>query len=188
MNNSFKFNTILKEMAEEGQVAPKPIDPKVLLMYLLDFINYDFSKLDVNDYLSVFEVDRKIMNRIKYVIGGKEHDSLRGYVHEFIRLNIELLRNGDKDIQNYELPKYKKFRIEGSETYSARKSDYYAEEQEGFSSVEMEYMYNEGELYIYDAKFQSEEVIDTWDTETEIENIEVVQVVENFKRISGLIK
>ena len=188
MNNSFKFNTILKEMAEEGQVAPKPIDPKLLLSYLLDIVKYDFSKLDMSDYNSVYTVDSEVMKKIKYVIGGKEHDSLRGYIHEFIRLNIELLRNEDRDIQNYELPKYKKFKIEGNETYTARKSDYYAEEQEGFSSAEMEYMYNEGELYIYDAKFQNDETYETWDSETEIENIEVVQVVENFKRISGLIK
>jgi hypothetical protein len=187
MKNNFKDKMVLKE-SENNESAPKPIEPKLLLMYLLDIIKYDFSKLDMSDYNSIFTVESEVMKKIKYIIGGKEHDSLRGYVHEFIRLNIELLRNGDKDIQNYELPKYKKFKIEGNETYTARKSDYYAEEQEGFSSVEMEYMYNEGELYIYDAKFQSDEVYDTWDTDLNIDNIEVIQVVENFKRISGLIK
>jgi len=188
MGNSFKFNTILKEMQEEGQSVPKPIEPKLLLMYLLDIVKYDFSKLDVNDYLSIYTVETDVMKKIKYIVGGKEHVTLRGYVHEFIRLNLDLLKNGDKDIQNYELPKYKKFKIEGNETYTARKRDYYVDEQEGFSSMELDYMYNEGELYIYDAKFQNDETYDTWDAELDIDNIAVVQVVENFKRISGLIK
>ena len=183
MTETFKFKNILKSIILESEVRKAPIDVKLLLTYLYDIKKYDFNEFDVDDFSNIYG---DVLDKIKYIGISPTAEDLEGYVYEFIKSNIELLKGGEKDVSKFELPKYQKFEVEGNETYSARVSDFYTDTHYSYSAEEIRAMYNDGELYIYDGTHQNSETYDTWDNEVEIDRI-TGTVVEDYKRLSGLV-
>lgn len=183
MTETFKFKNILKSIILESEVRKAPIDTKILLTYLYDIKKYDFNGFDVDDFSIIYS---DVLDKIKYIGIKATSEDLEGYVYEFIKSNIGLLKDGEKDESKFDLPKYKKFEVEGNETYTARISDFYTDTHYGYSEEEIKAMYNDGELYIYDGTQQNSETYDTWDNEVEIDSI-TGTVVEDYKRLSGLI-
>ena len=146
MTETFKFKNILKSIILESEVRKTPIDTKMLLTYLYDIKKYDFSEFDVDDFSIIYS---DVLDKIKYIGIKATAEDLEGYVYEFIKSNIGLLKDGEKDISKFELPKYQKFEVEGNETYTARVTDFYTDTHYGYSKEEIRAMYNDGELYIY---------------------------------------
>ena len=191
MSNTFKFKDILKELIIENDDKSgrkPPIPTKLLLSYLFDLKKYDFESTSLDKFEDNYDNIEGVVDKLKYIGKDPQDSDVTEYCYEFILLNYDKLLEGERDESMYELPQYKQFRVNGSETYTARKSDYYTDTHDGYSKRALEQMYYEGELYIYDGQYQNDEVFDTWDSELEIEDVQVLQVYENYKRLSGLIK
>ena len=186
MSETFKFKNILKDLIIENDNESgrkPPISPSLLIKYLYDIKKYDFNEFDVDDFSDIYG---DVLDKIKYIGINATSEDLEGYVYEFIKSNIGLLKDGEKDESRFELPKYQKFEVEGNETYTARMSDFYTDTHYGYSEEEIRTMYNDGELYIYDGNQTNSETYDTWDNEVEIDSI-TGTVVEDYKRLSGLV-
>jgi|SaaInl85LU_5_DNA_1037374.scaffolds.fasta_scaffold02954_3 hypothetical protein len=191
MSDTFKFKNILKDLIIENDSESgrkPPITTKVLLWYLFEVRRYDFESTPLERFEDNYDTIEDVLDKIKYVGLNLNSDDLKDFCYEFVILNYDRLLEKERDESVYEVPKYKKFRVNGSETYTARKSDYYTDTHDGYSKRGIEQMYYEGDIYIFDGQYQNDEVFDTWDSETEIDTAEVIKVYENYKRLSGLIK
>lgn len=191
MSNTFKFKDILKDLIIENDNESgrkPPISTSLFIKYLFDLRKFDFESTPLARFEDNYDKIEDVLDKVKYIGKGLNDDDLKEFCYEFILLNFDRLLAKERDESLYEIPKYKKFRVTGSETYTARKTDYYVDTHDGYSKRGLEQMYHEGELYIYDGEYQNDEVFDTWDSELEIDAAEVVKVYENYKRLSGLIK
>lgn len=157
------------------------ISNKNLVSFLLKNSGYDF-----NDWGTVDEFP---IRKVKYLGLKYDSDLAQSFIYGFISQNIDLLVSGDQDYGKYTQPTLETYKLEGEERYSQTISDLYYMYRKSYSldylqvirdaeippfkiytdyGVEMDNIYDYG-------TFDRKEIVDTWDSESEVDLITLVK-------------
>ena len=157
------------------------ISNKNLVSFLLNNIGYDF-----NDWGTIDEFPIK---KVKYLGLKYDSDLVQSYIYGFITENLDLLLGGDQDYGKYIQPKLETYKIEGEERYSQATADLYYMYLESYSleylevindgavppfKVETDYLTKMDAIFDY-GTFDRKDIIDTWDSESIIDRIILVE-------------
>lgn len=169
------------------------ISNKILVSFLLKNTGYDF-----NDWGTV---DVFPIRKVKYLGLKYDNDLVQSYMYGFIEQNIDLLVNKEFDYSKYNIPKLETYKVEGEERYQQAIADLYYKYIESYSleylnvmkegaphvhpfKVETDYCVMMEQIYDY-GTFDRKDIIDTWDSESIIDRIELVD--ETPEKKDGMI-
>ena len=157
------------------------ISNKNLVSFLLNNSGYDF-----NDWGTIDEFPIK---KVKYLGLKYDSDLVQSYIYVFITENLDLLLGGDQDYGKYIQPTLETYKIEGEERYSQATTDLYYMYLESYSleylevindgavppfKVETDYLTKMDAIFDY-GTFDRKDIIDTWDSESIIDRIILVE-------------
>ena len=157
------------------------ISNKNLVSFLLNNSGYDF-----NDWGTIDEFPIK---KVKYLDLKYDSDLVQSYIYGFITENLDLLLGGDQDYGKYIQPTLETYKIEGEERYSQATADLYYMYLESYSleylevindgavppfKVETDYLTKMDAIFDY-GTFDRKDIIDTWDSESIIDRIILVE-------------
>jgi|SaaInlLV_10m_DNA_1039704.scaffolds.fasta_scaffold52187_2 hypothetical protein len=157
------------------------ISNKNLVSFLLNNSGYDF-----NDWGTIDEFPIK---KVKYLGLKYDSDLVLSYIYGFITENLDLLLGGDQDYGKYTQPTLETYKIEGEERYAQATADLYYMFLESYSleylevikdgevppfKVETDYITKMDAIFDY-GTFDRKDIIDTWDSESIIDRIILVE-------------
>lgn len=164
------------------------ISNRILVSFLLKNTGYDFSKWG-------YHFDDFPIKKVKYLGLKYDSDLVQSYLYGFITENLDLLKSGDQDYTKYTKPTLENYKIEGEERYQQAIADLYYMYVESYSSeyldvikdsdappfkIETEYVANMYNIYDY-GTFDRKDIIDTWDSESIIDRITLVEDIPEKK-------
>lgn len=164
------------------------ISNRILVSFLLKNTGYDFSKWG-------YDFDKFPIRKVKYLGLKYNSDLVQSYLYGFITENLDLLKSGDQDDTKYVKPTLENYKIEGEERYSQATADLYYMYMKSYSleyldvikdsdeppfKIETEYAANMYNIYDY-GTFDRKDIIDTWDSESIIDRITLVEDIPEKK-------